>query len=286
MSVDPNALLNWPVPEQRHVISRKEIAFYALSVGLGHDPLDTDQLRFIDPGAAQLRALPSMALILAYPGFWLGEPATGVNAAKVVHAEQSIELFGELPLEGTLIGRTRITGLLDRGPEKGSILYSQREILREDGSPCALLKQTHMLRGDGGFGSAGLAEKPAPVTVPAGEPLRSLALTTRPEQALIYRLNGDANPLHIYPETASRAGFARPILHGMCTFGVVAHALLKLAGDYDVSRFRSMSARFSSPVYPGETIRTELHAGGLFRARVVERDQVVVDNGRLVLNDG
>jgi acyl dehydratase len=284
MSVDPEALSNWPVPEQTHAVSRRDVAFYALSVGLGHDPLDADQLAFVDPDAPQLRALPSMALVLAYPGFWLGDPATGVNAAKVVHAEQSIELFGELPVEGTLIGRTTVTGLIDRGAEKGSILHSQREILRADGSLCALLKQTHMLRGDGGFGGE-QPEKAKPVAMPAGEPLRSLRLATRPEQALIYRLNGDTNPLHIYPETAARAGFPRPLLHGMCTFGVVAHALLKLACDYDVTRFRSMSARFSSPVYPGETIQTELHAGGLFRARVVERDQVVVDNGILVLNE-
>jgi acyl dehydratase len=109
-----------------------------------------------------------------------------------------------------------------------------------------------------------------------------LDLATRPEQALIYRLNTDLNPLHIDPKIAAAAGFPRPILHGLCTFGTVCHALLKTLCNYDTSRFGKMDLRFSSPVYPGETIRSEIwhEAGGAaFRARVVERDKVVVSNG-------
>ena len=107
-------------------------------------------------------------------------------------------------------------------------------------------------------------------------------LPTRPEQALYYRLNGDDNPLHADPDVAERAGFPRPILHGLCTLGVVAHALLREVGNYDAAAMKSLALRFSSPVYPGETIRTEIWKSGAFRARVVERDVVVVNNGAAV----
>jgi acyl dehydratase len=107
-------------------------------------------------------------------------------------------------------------------------------------------------------------------------------LPTRPEQALYYRLNGDDNPLHADPEVAARAGFPRPILHGLCTMGVVVHALLRALCDYDPAALRSVGLRFSAPVFPGETIRTEVWRGGGFRARVLERDVVVVSNGLAV----
>ena len=132
-----------------------------------------------------------------------------------------------------------------------------------------------------GFGGPG-----GPVKKPHPEPDRApdvtLDLHTRPEQALVYRLNGDHNPLHIDPEVAAKAGFAQPILHGLCTFGVVCHALMKELCGYDPARFGRMDLRFSSPVFPGETIRTEIwheDGGAAFRARVVERDKVVVSNG-------
>jgi acyl dehydratase len=286
MSIDPQRLLDWHVPETRHMLTRRDVAFYALSVGLGQDPVDVDQHTFVDPGSDALKALPSMALILAYPGFWLGEPETGVDAAKVIHAEQSIEILRALPLEGTLVGHTRVTDLIDTGAQKGSVLYSEREIRDEDGSAYAIVRQVHLLRGNGGFDGwkQAVSHSPAAPLPDYEAPMAVLRLATRPEQALLYRLNGDANPLHIDPTVAARAGFARPILHGMCTFGVVGHALLKLACSYDTARFRGMSARFTSPVYPGETIQTELYADGRFRARAIERNQIVVDHGCLSLN--
>ena len=116
-------------------------------------------------------------------------------------------------------------------------------------------------------------------------PDASIDLPTRPEQALYYRLNGDDNPLHSDPEIAARAGFPRPILHGLCTLGVVCHALVRTLCGYEAARLRQMDLRFSAPVFPGETIRTEIwREGGAFRARVVERDVVVVNNGRVVLS--
>jgi acyl dehydratase len=118
--------------------------------------------------------------------------------------------------------------------------------------------------------------------MPDGQPDIVIDLPTRPEQALYYRLNGDDNPLHADPEVAKRAGYARPILHGLCTLGVITHALLQGLGNYDAERFKELSLRFSAPVYPGETIRTQIWKNGAFRARVVERDSIVVNNGKVV----
>jgi acyl dehydratase len=281
MPIDAEKLGNWPIPTIRQSLTTRDTILYALSVGFGADPLDRDQLRFV--WERGLHALPTMAVVLGYPGFWLKDPATGVDAVRLVHGEQGLTLHRPLPAEGELLGVSRVTGLVDRGAGKGALLYSERVIAdARTGEKLATLESTTFLRGDGGFGGA-----PGPVKPPHPEPERApdltLDLPTRPEQALLYRLNGDDNPLHVDPETASKAGFERPILHGLCSFGVVGHALLRALCGYDVTRFGQMSLRFSAPVFPGETIRTELwhEAGGAaFRARVVERDKLVVSNGR------
>lgn len=282
MSTTCDALMAWRVPEIRQELRRTDTMLYAVSVGLGQDPMDEGQLRFVDE--RRLVALPSMAVVLGYPGFWLGDPGTGVDAVRLVHGEQGIVLHRPLPVEGALLGRTRITGIIDKGPGKGALLYSERDVL--DAATGALIATntiTTFLRGDGGIGSSGIAAKPVhPVPErPADEVVR---LATRPEQALIYRLNGDLNPLHSDPAVAAKAGFPRPILHGLCTFGVVCHALVRALCGYDPARLKAMDVRFSAPVFPGETIVTEIwRAEGAFRAKVAERDVVVVNNGRVVV---
>jgi acyl dehydratase len=281
MPIDPARLGAWPIPTIRQHLTQRETILYALSVGLGADPLDREQLRFVWEHG--LLALPSMAVMLGYPGFWLKDPATGVDAVRLVHGEQAITLHRPLPVEGELLGVSRVTGLVDRGVGKGALLYSERVIAdARSGEKLATLESTTFLRGDGGFGGASGPVKP-PHPEPERAPDLALDLPTRPEQALLYRHNGDDNPLHVDPDTASRAGFERPILHGLCTFGVVGHALLRALCGYDPARFGHMSLRFSAPVFPGETIRTEIwheEGGAAFRARVVERDRIVVSNGR------
>jgi acyl dehydratase len=230
-----------------------------------------------------------MAVVLGYPGFWLRDPATGVDALRLVHGEQAVTLHAPLPVEGEVIGRSRVTGIVDRGEGKGALLYSERVILdAATGEKLATLEQTTFLRGDGGYGGpSGPVRKPAPE--PEGAPAVTLDLPTRPEIALLYRLNGDHNPLHSDPATAAKAGFPRPILHGLATFGIVGRALLRTVCGGDPARFGRMACRFSAPVFPGETIRTEiwpLPGGAAFRARVVERDVVVVGNGAFRLTDG
>jgi len=276
--IDYEKLLNFPIPEVRQRLSRRDTVFYALSVGLSQDPLDRRQLDYTD-AQRQLRALPSMAVVLGHPGFWLSNPETGVDAVRLVHGEQSIVLHRPLPVEGEIIGRTRVTGLVDKGAGKGALLYSEKQVIdAASGELLAVTGSTTFLRGDGGFGGPSGPVKPAN-PVPEAAPDRVVDLPTRPEQALYYRLNGDDNPLHVDPDVAERAGFPRPILHGLCTLGVVAHALLRELGNYEARSMKSMSLRFSAPVYPGETIRTEIWNNGAFRARVLERDAIVVNNG-------
>jgi acyl dehydratase len=281
MAVNYEHLLNYPIPEVRQRVTKRDCQFYALSIGLGADPLDERQLDFVDHHRV-LSAVPSMAVVLCHPGFWLGAPATGVDAVKLVHGEQGIELLRPLPVQGELIGKTRVTGLVDKGVGKGALMYSQKELSdAASGELIAITRSTTFLRGDGGFGGpAGPVREPH--AVPDGAPDLVIDLPTRPEQALIYRLNGDDNPLHSNPHVAAKAGFPRPILHGLATLGVVTHALLRGLADYQAQTFKSLDLRFSSPVYPGETIRTEMWRSGAFRARVVERDILVVNNGRVV----
>ena len=282
MTIDHETLLNFPIPTIRQTLRWQDTALYNFSIGLGQDPMDTAQLDFVyEP---RLRAMPSMAVVLGYPGFWIRDPGTGVDWVKVVHGEQSLILHQPLPVEGELTGISRVTGIVDRGAGKGAMVYSSREVRDAAGTLLATLEMTTFARGDGGYGGpAGPVKAPHPE--PEGAPDITLDLPTRPEAAIVYRLNGDHNPLHIDPDIARAAGFERPILHGLCTFGVVCHALMRTLCDYDPTRFGRMDLRFSSPVYPGETIRTEIWrqpGGAAFRARVVERDKVVVSNGRFL----
>lgn len=277
MAIDPQHLLNYPIPEVRQTLTEKDTAFYALSVGVGTDPLDEKQLKFVD-SARDFSALPSIAVVLGHPGFWVARDDTGIDAVRVVHGEQRIQWHKPLPVSGEVVGNTRVTGVVDKG--NNALMYSDKELRDGNGDLLATAGMTTVLRGQGGFGGD---SEPLHVvhTLPDSEPDISVDLPTRPEQALYYRLNGDDNPLHSNPATAEAAGYPRPILHGLCTLGVVFHALFRELVDYQEDRLKAMSLRFSSPVFPGETIRTEIWRDGSFRARVVERDVVVVNNGKL-----
>ena len=272
-------LLRYPIPESRQKLSRRDTALYAVSVGLGQDPLDERQLAYVD-STKVLPALPFMAVVLAPHGFWLADPKTGVDAVRLVHGEQSMQFHAALPVEGEVVGRTRILEVIDKGEGKGALMYTSKELLDvATGKLLASLQSTTFLRGDGGFGGPVGPVKPVHA-LPASAPDFRVELPTRPEQALLYRLNGDYNPLHSDPAVAAKAGFDRPILHGLCTLGLCGHALLKTLCDYDASRMRSLALRFSSPVFPGETVTVEIWRDGSFRAQVAARQVTVINNGR------
>ncbi len=281
MAIDPNKLLNWKFPEIEHAYTDKDTMLYALGAGCASDPAaEPDDLKFVYE--KNLQALPTMAVVIAYPGFWLGNKETGVNAAKVLHGEQSLTLHKPLPAAGTIVGKGRVTDILDKGADKGAVLYSERTLFdKATGDKIATMASTTMLRGDGGFGGKS-GPQPEPHALPAGEPQIKVDIKTAANAALIYRLCGDRNPLHADPEVAAKGGFKAPILHGLCTYAVAGRAILKACCGNDAARLSSLKVRFSSPVYPGETIRTEIWTGkgqASFRARVVERDVIVLNNG-------
>ena len=280
MPLDPQKLLNWTFPELEHTYAEKDTILYALGLGCGADPDAPDDLRFVYEKG--LLALPTMAVVLAYPGNWLESDASTADYSKVLHGEQSLTLHRPIPPAGTVIGRTRIVDLLDKGRDKGAILYTERTILdKASGAPIATMTSTAMLRGDGGWGGKP-GPQPAPHKLPESSPQLTLDLKTHANSALIYRLSGDRNPLHADPKAAAAGGFKTPILHGLLTFGVTGRALVKGCCGGDPARLRSMQVRFSAPVFPGETIRTEMWRDGefvSFRARAKERDVVVLNNG-------
>jgi len=263
-------------------LTRQDTALYALSVGFARDPLNDIERRFVDP-AVPMRVSPSQALILGYPGFWLGEGPKRIDPTRIIHAAQTITLTRPLMDEGRITGRTRITGLYRRSEEieSGLALTSVRELLDEEGRQFATIEQTHFLLGNSCPEAPLLSRRPRNST-PERIARYVVDFQTRPDQALLYRLNGDLNPLHSDPTLAVRAGFDKPILHGMCTFAIAVRALLEAVLNYDVTAVREISLRFRSPVYPGETLRTEIRDDLSFSVRALERDVLVADNGQLV----
>lgn len=278
--IDPLALVGRTVDERESRFSHEDTCLYALATGLGADPLDPRQLRHV--WEENLQALPAMSLVLAYPGFWLKEPRFGVDWTRVLHVEEGFEIHAPLPTAGTVHGRTVVTQIIDRGAAKGALLYSRREVMHgAERRLLATIDSCTLLRGDGGFGGP-QGPLPPPVSMPAREPDAVCDLPTLPQQALLYRLCGDFNPLHADPEIARQAGFERPILHGRCTLAVAQHALLRLCCDYEASRLKSMRVRFTAPFYPGETLRTSVWLDGdrvFFSAQALERGVTVLDQG-------
>ena len=267
------------VPPVEVTYGPKDCMLYALGVGLGHDPMNEDELEFVYE--KELKVLPTMATVLGYGVSWARE--AGIDQLRVVNGEQGFTLHKPLEPEATVVGRSRIIEVIDKGAGKGALILSERKVSdKASGELIATITQTAFCRGDGGFGGPP-RQAPAPHPIPERAPDMFCDLPTRPEMALIYRLSGDYNPLHAEPAFAKAAGFERPILHGLGTFGVSGHAVLKALCGYDPNRLAAFAGRFSAPVFPGETIRTEMWLDGAvvsFRARVLERDVIAINNGR------
>jgi acyl dehydratase len=284
MPIDYDKLLALKIPEVAQAYTEKDAILYALGIGLGRDPMDADELPFVYE--KNFKVLPSFAAVLGWPGFWVRDLDTGIDWVKVVAGEQGLVLHRPLDARGSVIGRTRVTEIVDKGAGKSAHVYSARELIDGmSGERIATVTQTTICRGDGGFGGPQRAS-PAVHPLPQRAPDLICERGTRPEAALIYRLSGDPNPLHADPAVAEAAGFARPILHGLASFGIACHGILKCFCNHDPAGLKAISGRYSAPVFPGETIRTEMWREGRivsFRARVVERDVIALDNGRCEL---
>jgi acyl dehydratase len=264
--------------------SVRDTALYALSLGMGADPLDPTQLRFVyEP---ELRALPTMACVIGHES--IRDLDLGIDYARLVHGGQALTLFRPLPVSGVCSSQVAVESVFDQGSGKGAIVNLRRTVCEDGGGLLAEMTLTLFCRGDGGFGGP---PPPAvgPHQLPERPPDRVLEQPTQPQAALLYRLNGDLNPLHADPETARRAGFDRPVLHGLATFGMAGCALVREVCAHDPARVRSMSVRFAAPVYPGETLRTEIWQEGSavsFRTIALERDVVALKHGRAELLPG
>ncbi len=287
MGFSAEKLTTWPFEEVTQTYTEKDSIIYALGIGVGHDPLDQAQLNYVYE-EADFAAFPSMAVVLAGPGFWSRDPGTSIEWEKLLHGEQGIVLHRPLPPSATVTATTRVTQVLDKGAGKAALIYTERDLVDQaTGEMLATLTSTVFARGNGGFGGVSGPQDP-PHAIPDRTPDAVCDSPTNASAALLYRLSGDPNPLHADPKVAAGAGFKAPILHGLCTLGIAAHAVLKTFAAYDSTRFKSLRLRFSSPVYPGETIRTQMWKDGTkisFRAYVVERDVMVLNNGCIEISE-
>ena len=290
-SINPSQLLSRVFAPIQHEYGLRDTQLYALGIGLGANPLDARQLRFVYEGAGGdcLLVMPTMVNILGYPGFWAREADACIDWRRLVHAEQHIELHAALPPQGKVVSLNRIKALWDRGPQKGAFLQQQRLIHDAgSGSLLATVTQLSLLRGDGGFGAGGTeGQAPTAHKMPERPADHVWDQATSHQAALLYRLSGDVNPLHADPEIARAAGFQRPILHGMATMGFAAHAVLRTLLGYDPRRLKAMRVRFTAPALPGDTLRTELWVDGQvvsLRTTAVEREIIVLDNARVDMN--
>ena len=270
----------------------KDVMLYALGVGLGADPMDEKELAFVYEKG--LKVVPTAATVLASgagrnagpaPDMPAGHRQSQINFLMVVHGEQKVELHKPLPASGTFTASGRTTGAFDKGKDKGAVIYNETVWLDDKGEKVATLTGSTFARGDGGFGGPSEGA-PEPHATPTRAADLSVDIATRPDQALLYRLNGDRNPLHSDPDFAKRAGFPRPILHGLCTYGLTCRAVLAAITDYDPDQILSHQARFSAPVFPGDVVTVDLWRDGKaisFEARVKARGATVIKNGLTML---
>lgn len=284
MPIDYARLKSMKIEPLRQSYTRRDTMLYALGLGVGaNDPVDAGELKYVYEKS--LVALPTQAVTLAAGAMLLAQPEFGINYRMLLHAEQSLLLHKPLPVEGTVSSETSIDEIYDKGAAKGAILYMTRKLFdAASGDLLVTLGSVAFLRGDGGFG--GKSEgAPKPRAVPSERAADSqVALASTLNQALLYRLSGDYNPLHSDPEIAAAAGFKRPILHGLCHYGMAGRALIKaLCGD-EPSRLCRLDSRFTSPVYPGEPLHVEIwniaQGDASFRVVASDRQVVVQDFGR------
>ena len=278
--MDYQLIKNWSFPDVDQTYSERDSILYALGIGFGQEPTNPDHLKYVYEH--DMQAFPTMSVVLGYPGFWMKDPKAGINWVRLVHGEQRLTIHRALAPSGRIIGRSRISHVIDKGAEKGAIVITERTLHDDAGNLVATIAQSTFCRGDGGLSNSD--DSPTALTAtPDTPPDMTCAVPTLAQAALIYRLCADNNPLHADPAVAEKAGYPRPILHGLCTSGVAARAIVQTVCGGDATRLTALHTRFSSPVYPGETLVVDIWRAGAdgvhFRAKVAERDVVVLTNG-------
>jgi acyl dehydratase len=262
-------------------LTDRDAMLYALSIGLGRNPEDSHDLRYVYE--RDLKVFPTMPLVVGHPGNWTNDPRTGVTRAMVVHGGQRLTTHCELPLGVPVTTTNKITGIFDKG-ERGAVVIIERESFdKGSGTLIARSESSVFCRADGGFGGpGGPAYEFQPIPDCCAQ--TQLEVSTPDNAALLYRLNQDRNPLHADPEIAHKAGFPRPVLHGLCTLGMAAVAIAKV---FPNRTLRSIEARFSKPIFPGELMTIDLWVVDnemAFRTRVAARNVAVLDRGRAIFD--
>lgn len=265
--------------------SDRDTMLYAVAIGMGKDQLDEKELAFTCETVGT-KVVPTAATVLARTAARRQDPLRSkMNYSLLLHGEQRLTLHRPLPNSAEILVSNRTTGVYDKGAGKGALVVNETDVTLTDGTPLYTLGSTSFYRGDGGFGGSADGA-PVPHALPDREPDTICELPQRQDQALIYALCGDRNPLHRDPAAATKAGFDVPILHGLCSYGIACHGVLKAVLDYDESRMKRFDVRFSSPVFPGETQVVEIWVDGnvvSFRVRIKERDLVSINNGLCVV---
>ena len=281
MAINYDKLMSLKAEGQEFSYGDRETMLYALGIGFGRDPLDARELPFVYE--KNLKTVPTLATVIAWGAGAIGD--SGINYAMVVHGEQKLKLYKPLPVAAQIVTDSRVVGAWDKGEGKGAIIVTETDLSEKGGDKLCTLTSTIFARGDGGFGGP-REGAPEPHKLPDRQPDMSVDAETKPDQALLYRLSGDRNPLHSDPEFAKAVGFPKPILHGLCTYGTCCRAIISGALDYDPTQITGFDVRFSAPVFPGDTVTVDIwkDKGEIsFRARVKERDAVVINNGRCAL---
>ncbi|MEM7762883.1 MAG: MaoC/PaaZ C-terminal domain-containing protein [Pseudomonadota bacterium] len=277
MTVDPARLRSLQRKDLPFVWRADQSALYALSVGFGRDDTEADR-NFLLPSATQL-AIPSMASVMTVNVF---EQDYGWDYQQMLHGEQYLKLFRPIQPQAELLADFSVDAIHDKGANRPLFLVVRTDVRQALGNvPVCSLRSTLIGRSAGGIDGP-QDTLPIPRPIPdRGADLRHQG-QTRPEQAYLYRLNGDHNPLHVDPARARAAGFQRPILHGLCSYGFACRAILETICQFDPTLIAEFNARFSAPVYAGDTITTLMWQSGeevLFQCRVDARSSIVIDNG-------
>jgi acyl dehydratase len=270
---------------QKYSYGDREVMLYAYGIGMGADPMNETELAFVNEAAATPRPLKVVPTFASVAAWGSGPGEMNLNRVMVVDGERDITFHKPLATAAHITADSSVLAVFDKGKDKGAIIRHQTILKDAGGEKVATLVASRFARGDGGFGGPSEGQ-PEPHQVPGRAPDKIVDISTRPDQALVYRLCGDRNPLHSDPAFAKNAGFPKPILHGMCTYGITCRGVLQTYADYDPTAFRQHVARFSSPVFPGETVTIALWKDGnviSFEAKVKARDATVIRNGKTVL---